>query len=88
MPLYQYTWFQEFSYDQGIRSSENPSSMEWLCSEKLTILAKVKGVEEWRANVFLSDFKVNLQELSLNGVATNLKAFICPNKKMDFLGRI
>lgn len=33
----------------------------------------MKGVEEGRGNVMLSDFKVNLQELSLNGVVGNLR---------------
>ena len=40
----------------------------------LSILSKVKHVEEGRGNILLSDFKINLQELSLNGIVGNLKA--------------
>ena len=40
----------------------------------LEILDKVKSVEkDDENNVILSDFKVNLQELSLNGVVKSLK---------------
>lgn len=55
---------------------EQRTHMPWsdYIQQILFILEKVKSVEEGKGNVLLSDFKVNLEELSLNGVVSNLRA--------------
>ncbi len=71
--LYQNSWFKEFLAIKELEKSRTHLPRSTYVNEILSILAKVKGVEEWRGNVVLSDFKVNLEELSLNGVVWNLK---------------
>lgn len=72
--FYQNTGFKEFLAVKKLESQRTHLPWSDYIYQILSILSKVKGVEEWRGNVLLSDFKVNLQELSLNGVVSNLKA--------------
>ena len=72
-------YFYGFSYlqEQTIAAKEQEIQNEQKKIESFyqnTGLSKVKHVEEGRGNILLSDFKINLQELSLNGIVGNLKA--------------
>lgn len=71
--LYQNTGFKEFLAVKELEKNRTHLPRSTYINDILSILAKVKGVEEWRGNVMLSDFKVNLEELSLEGVVGNLK---------------
>lgn len=72
--FYQNTGFKEFLAVKELESTRSHLPWSDYVEKILSILAKVKGVEEGRENkLILSDFKVNLQELSLNGVASTLK---------------
>ena len=77
--LYESTGFNEFLAIKEVEASRNHLPWSTYVKEILSILDTVKGVEsereeEWRVNlVTLSDFKVNLEELSLNWVVSNLK---------------
>lgn len=71
--LYQNSGFKEFFAVKELEKSRTHLPWSVYINDILSILAKVKEVEEGRGNVMLSDFKVNLQEISLNGVVGNLK---------------
>ncbi len=71
--LYQNSGFKEFLAVKELEQSRTQLPRSTYVNEILSILAKMKGVEEGRGNVMLSDFKVNLEELSLNGVVGNLR---------------
>lgn len=71
--LFQNSGFKEFISVKELEKSRTHLPWSTYINEILSILAKVKGVEGERKNVMLSDFKVNLQELSLNGIVGNLR---------------
>lgn len=71
--LYLNSGFKEFIAVKELEKNKTNLPRSTYINKILSILAKVKGVEEWRGNVMLSDFKVNLEELSLNGIVGNLK---------------
>lgn len=78
--FYQNTGFKEFLAIKELDATRNHLPWSDYIEKILSILAKVKGVEEWRGNVLLSDFKVNLEELSLEGIVGNLKAlYLAPS---------
>lgn len=77
--FYQNTGFKEFLAVKALEKERTHLPWSEYINKILTILAKVKHVEEGRGNVLLSDFKVNLQELSLNGVVSNLKTLYQPS---------
>ena len=84
--LYQNTGFKEYLAVKELESTRTHLPWSDYIEKILSILAKVKGVEEGRENkLILSDFKVNLKELSLNGVASNLKIlYLAPNEGSGF----
>ena len=57
---------------------QNSGLKEFLAVKKLETtrnhLPRSDHIEKRRGNILLSDFKINLQELSLNGIVGNLKA--------------
>ena len=66
--------FNEFLAVKELESTRTHLPWSTYINKILEILDKVKSVEkDDENNVILSDFKVNLQELSLNGVVKSLK---------------
>lgn len=84
--FYQNTGFKEFMAVKELEASRTHLPWSDYVEKILSILAKIRGVEEGRENkLILSDFKVNLEELSLNGVASNLKTlYLAPNSGSGF----
>lgn len=83
--FYQNTGFKEFLAVKELEASRTHLPWSDYIEKILSILAKVRSVEEWRGNVLLSDFKVTLEELSLNGIAANLKTlYLAPNSGSGF----
>ena len=72
--FYQNTGLKEFLAVKKLETTRNHLPRSDHIEKILSILSKVKHVEEGRGNILLSDFKINLQELSLNGIVGNLKA--------------
>jgi len=69
-----YSGLKEFLAVKKLETTRNHLPRSDHIEKILSILSKVKHVEEGRGNILLSDFKINLQELSLNGIVGNLKA--------------
>lgn len=65
--------FQHYLQIQALEAKTQSIPWSDYVNRILNILETLKSVEESRGGVHLSDFKVDLEQLSLNGVVSNLK---------------
>ena len=65
--------FQQYLQVQALESQKTQIPWSQYIHKILEILESIKSVESGRGGVELSDFKVDLNELSLNGVVSNLR---------------
>ena len=65
--------FQQYLQVQSLESQKTQIPWSQYIHKILEILESIKSVESGRGGVELSDFKVDLNELSLNGVVSNLR---------------
>ena len=65
--------FQQYLQVQKLENQRSQIPWSQYIHKILEILESIKSVEASRGGVVLSDFKVDLNELSLNGVVNNLR---------------
>lgn len=89
--------FQQYLKIQEIQRSHSNIPWSDYVNKIIEILESIKAVDEDKGGVELSDFKVDLKELSLNGVVTNLRVLYGKNgsgglldsfNQLDFLSDI